>query len=505
MKKLCLLFLMCCLSVWSMAADDQIWITTGSDAFGDIAQTVGKRGPAYAMKVYAQRDGVTLTKVPGKRLGEISEMMHEKHRRCGGFMAHATYEDALASLARESMAASQKMLVGYNIDNAATVNPMLNGLDQQNIEDTIFNLSNFYTRYHSSQTGTDAAIWIKAAWEDIAQSRSDITVSLYNHSGTSQPSVILTIPGTTQASEIVVIGGHLDSINGSTGRSPGADDNASGIATITEILRTAIANGYAPARTVKLMGYAAEEVGLVGSGEIAAAAVSNGDNVVGVVQFDMTNYNGSTPKIVMMTDYTNAAQNGFLGNLIDAYVGVDWAYDTCGYGCSDHASWNNRGFPASMPFEALMGQYNPTIHSANDTIAQSGSNASHAMHFARLGVAYLAELAKGGLNGDTGPGLPTTENFSGSLGKNQEVVFGPFSVEAGSQFSASSTGTGNIDLYVGFGSAPTTSSSDCAGTSRNSTESCSVTVPAGQSVAYVMLRGTRKNNSYDLAVTYSAP
>ena len=68
---------------------------------------------------------------------------------------------------------------------------------------------------------------------------------------------------------------------------PGADDDGSGIATLTEILRIAMANGWKPKRTIKFMGYAAEEVGLRGSAAIAADFKAQGVNVVGVMQFDM--------------------------------------------------------------------------------------------------------------------------------------------------------------------------------------------------------------------------
>ncbi len=41
-----------------------------------------------------------------------------------------------------------------------------------------------------------------------------------------------------------------------------------------------------------------------------------------------------------------------------------------------------------------MSQYNPNIHTANDTLAVSGNNANHAIKFAKLATAYVAELAK---------------------------------------------------------------------------------------------------------------
>src|SRR5690606_31673746 len=155
-----------------------------------------------------------------------------------------------------------------------------------------------------------------------------------------------------------IVGGHADSIAGmfgGGGRSPGADDNASGIATITEVIRILMNNNFKPKRTIQFMGYAAEEVGLLGSKEIATNYKRELKKVVGVMQLDMTLHKGTIDKdIVMMADFTNQAQNEFLGRLIDEYVKVSWGYSRCGYGCSDHASWTANGFPASMPFESTM-------------------------------------------------------------------------------------------------------------------------------------------------------
>jgi len=59
--------------------------------------------------------------------------------------------------------------------------------------------------------------------------------------------------------------------------------------------------------------------------------------------------------------------------LVGTYLpALKLGYDKCGYGCSDHASWNAQGYPASMPFESSMARDNPTIHTAKDTLANSG-------------------------------------------------------------------------------------------------------------------------------------
>ena len=57
-----------------------------------------------------------------------------------------------------------------------------------------------------------------------------------------------------------------------------------------------------------------------------------------------------------------------------------------------------RGFVASFPFEATGNDYNPNIHTANDTLANFGNNARHAAKFAKLGAAFVAEMAKGELD-----------------------------------------------------------------------------------------------------------
>ena len=108
----------------------------------------------------------------------------------------------------------------------------------------------------------------------------------------------------------------------------------------------------------------------------------------------MTNYKGSKDlDIVFMSDYTNDAQNEFLGSLVDKYLpDLTWGYSRCGYACSDHASWHNAGYPASMPFEAKKGNMNRHIHTSKDTLSRSEGHSRHAAKFARLGLSYVLEL-----------------------------------------------------------------------------------------------------------------
>jgi leucyl aminopeptidase len=391
-------------TITQQAEDREQWITIGADTEAPVLEALRAAGWVQPSTL-AKKNGIVALKVRESHMPVIGEVMHEKFNRCAGFMAHDSQTEAMKALEAAPPPPVQQ-LVDYTIDNALTVNALTGEMAELNIRNTITTLSNYHTRYYTSTTGVDAANWIRTTWESLAVGRTDVSVAPFTHPGWAQPSVIMTITGATIPNEVVVIGGHLDSINGSTGRAPGADDDASGIASITEIIRAAMVKGYRPARTVKFMGYAAEEVGLRGSQEIAQWHRDNNVNVVGVLQLDMTNYRGSSVDVGLMTDFTNAAQNTFVTNLLDTYAIATWATSACGYGCSDHASWHNRGFAASMPFEALMNQHNTTIHTSNDTIAQSAGTATHALKFSKLGAAFMAELAKGSLPGgpvDTTP------------------------------------------------------------------------------------------------------
>ena len=380
------------------AVKKDVYITIGADAVN-----VSTKSISSINKSVNTNGEISVLKVNEKDIENLSKLMHDKFNRCGGFIVHDSLEEANAVLAD---AASRKMAkksqFNYTMTKGETVRSMVTKVNEFSIRDMILKLSAFQNRYYKSQTGVDSQAYVKKTWEALAGSRTDVKVEYFKHSAFPQPSVIMTVEGTTKKDEIVIIGGHADSIAGWFGRerarAPGADDNASGIATITEIIRVMMDSNYKPARTIQFMGYAAEEVGLLGSKAIANQYKKEGKKVVGVVQFDMTNHKGTKNlDIVFMNDFTNEAQNKFMGSLIDKYVSdVKWGYSKCGYGCSDHASWHNAGYPASMPFESTMGDINNNIHKKTDTIHAHGSKgtADHAEKFARLGVSFLVEMGK---------------------------------------------------------------------------------------------------------------
>ncbi|NVJ51889.1 MAG: M20/M25/M40 family metallo-hydrolase [Gammaproteobacteria bacterium] len=456
------------------------WITIGKDVVASEQNKLEQFELNFVKhKNLANKDFV-IAQIKNEKIPQLSHWMHDAFNRCGGFFYHQSEQDAIAYA--ELQGNPDMQLVDYSIDNPQGVQQLVSELSAANLTATVNSLSSYNNRYYTQQSGVDAATWIKQEWESIAQSRSDITVEFFNHSW-AQPSVIATVVGTSLPDEVVIVGGHLDSINSrqaSTGRAPGMDDNASGIAVATESLRAMVASGYKPARTVKFMGYAAEEVGLRGSQAIAQSFKNNGINVIGVAQFDMTGNKGTPSRdIVFMTDYTNAAQNNFMMQLLDTYFpSIVYGTSRCGYGCSDHASWHNQGFAASIPFESNMNDSNSRIHTANDNTFDS----AHSFNFAKLSVAYIAELAKQGtiqpppekvLQND----IPVTGL---AVARGSDVIY-TMEVPSGATNInfAISGGTGDADLYVRFGAAPTDSTYDCRPYRNGNNESCSGTNSGG--------------------------
>lgn len=502
------------LSQMCFAQDDEtVWVTIDALAakhFQQDALSKQKQTRNLALQSSVIND-VNFMRVNKQDIAGLSEFMHDNYHRCGGFVAHESLADAelyTQKLNSVSQLASTSSFASYTIDNATTVNALLSSINASELTDTVNSMMNFHNRYYSVQSGVDAAQWLKNHWQQIASSRSDISVEYFNHSF-SQSSVVVTIPGAEKADEIVVIGGHLDSINQSNpsnGRAPGADDNASGIAVLTQALKAIVDNNYQPQRTIQIMGFAAEEVGLRGSKDIAQSYKSQAKNVVGMVQFDMTGNNGSSTDIVMMTDYTNSPQNQYLSQLLDAYQpSVSYGFDQCGYGCSDHASWYQQGFAASMPFESRMSDINPLIHTSND----SQFDAQHASKFAKLAVSYLAEMAKnaGDVVSEPSNELENGVAKTGLSAAAKQQLFFTLEVPAMSSNLEFTTqgGTGDADLYVKFGSKPTLQDFDCKSTTSSSNESCAISsiqagtyhvmVEAWNEIAGVALTGSYSQSS----------
>jgi len=97
------------------------------------------------------------------------------------------------------------------------------------------------------------------------------------------------IPGSERPEEVIIVGAHFDAVP----TTPGADDNGTGTACALELAR--VLRGTAPKRTIRIVFFNLEEIGLVGSRlyaeEIVRPQIESGEiRVVGMVSLEMLGY-----------------------------------------------------------------------------------------------------------------------------------------------------------------------------------------------------------------------
>lgn len=286
--------------------------------------------------------------------------------------------------------------IDITLQENTTITEALAQISPDNIGKTIEWFSSYKNRYNRSPNANEAVEGLFNRVTALVSARSDAEVSYISHRSTPQKSVRVRLPGTSRSSEVIVLGGHLDSIAGFMGgaaTAPGADDNASGTASLMEALRV-LASMPPLARTVEFMFYGGEESGLLGSAEIAKTYKQTKVDVVSVLQLDMTSFPGSG-KFVMasMTDFTNPTLREYLVELNKVYIGNTIVDDKCGYGCSDHASWFRQGFATLMPTESRFREMNREIHTAEDVI-NSRTSFEHAASFAKVALAMAMDLGQ---------------------------------------------------------------------------------------------------------------
>lgn len=279
----------------------------------------------------------------------------------------------------------------YKIKHRTTVKAALTKVDVGNVIQTLTHLTGYYNRSATSQNGLKVAEWLKEQFEAMAAKygRKDTATYFVETGWYSQPSVV-TVIGKDLRAPAVVIGAHMDTLDG---HMPGADDDGSGAASIMEIANILLAEQLTLKRPIYFIWYAAEERGLIGSQYVVENFVSKSILVSGVLQFDMTGYrkNASDSTMWVYKDNTDPSLSKFVTDLIKTYIKVPVGSSICGYGCSDHASWYEEAIPAAFAFETKFADHNPEIHSSADLI--DALSVEHLLNFTKLGVAFAIELA----------------------------------------------------------------------------------------------------------------
>lgn len=169
-------------------------------------------------------------------------------------------------------------------------NPM-DTIRPENLRATVEKLAAFHTRNTLSPTLNDAAEWLAGEFRKIP----GVQVEMMKYVAPEGPripeerevvQVVATLPGRTERR--VIVGGHLDSLNlavdPATGRAPGANDDASGVALALECARAMAGRQWE--NTVVFVGFTGEEQGLLGSRALAERARKEGWSIEAVLSND---------------------------------------------------------------------------------------------------------------------------------------------------------------------------------------------------------------------------
>jgi len=160
--------------------------------------------------------------------------------------------------------------------------------------------------------------------------------------------------GTTNPDQIVVLGAHLDSTSGSssTARSPGADDNGSGSASVLEFAKLVASSSAFFGKTVRLCLFTGEEQGLIGSRALARRWSNEGVNIAAMVNVDMMGYRpaGTPITINLMDRVGDPALLNIARATTNTYL-PGFANGNTSACCSDQQSFHENGFPAAGFFE----------------------------------------------------------------------------------------------------------------------------------------------------------
>lgn len=204
--------------------------------------------------------------------------------------------------------------------------------------------------------------------------------------------------GAKTPQEFVVCGAHYDSWNDDgedpdTIRSPGADDNASGVAGILETAR--LLSHYTFDRSIIYANWCAEEIGLVGSAAYARDMAEQGMDIVGYFNLDMTGYlqEGSDIHVHLMYTTQDSTIADYVYGFSHTYfpdmpIHQDWL----AWGDSDYSSFNRNGYPAVHPFEDVRAS-SPYIHSRQDVLGLSVNSLEQSKRFTKLNLGLVATLA----------------------------------------------------------------------------------------------------------------
>lgn len=280
----------------------------------------------------------------------------------------------------------------------ALIREMMNQVSMDSLEATVQHLQDYQNRMWNSQNAFDASDWIagRMAALGLEVEQQPFYASTWTGNGQAAPNVIGIQRGTLYPDVYVVCGSHFDSFSYEAmyggGTCPGADDNATGVASVLESAR--IMTQYEFEYSIVYCAYGCEEMGLYGSEAYASRCQQEGMQILGYFNNDMNGYLwGDQIHIDCIYPNSVAPIGEYYMNVGSVYFPeLPIRHVNFNEGDSDHTSFNNHGYMGIYPFEDYQ-HYSPNIHTTNDLIGPSVTSFEMSQQYCQMNIGCLAELA----------------------------------------------------------------------------------------------------------------
>jgi indolepyruvate decarboxylase len=283
--------------------------------------------------------------------------------------------------------------VGFHVRRAVAapvrsdVSAILQRLSMRDLRATVEALAGLFTR-HSLLPGFTTALEMAQGWlrEAGCQVRR---MELALDDGITA-NLIGERHGVSNPRRLYILCAHLDSVNheeGAGGRAPGADDNATGTATVIAIARALACETLR--HDVHFVLFGGEEQGLFGSiAYVAGLSTEDRERLAGVVNIDMAGSKNTPERSVLLE-----------GAEVSRLVMEDLAQAAATYtslttqfsfnpNASDHVPFILRGLPAVLTIEGADGAY-AHEHTARDTPEKIDYELHH--EITAMNLAWLVE------------------------------------------------------------------------------------------------------------------
>jgi len=194
-----------------------------------------------------------------------------------------------------------------------------------------------------------------------------------------------------------MLGAHYDNLPLTT-VAPGADDNASGSATVLEAGR--VFSNYNFPYTIVFALWDEEEPGLLGSIAYVPTIGSDNDTLLGYVNVDMLGWDSNNDSIadINVRPYGNSLALSSRAQLCNTIYNIKLGLHVVnpGSAATDHAPFWNNNYTAIGIDEEYDNDFNPLWHTPNDVLANF--NLSFYQKCAKLAYATIADCARDTIN-----------------------------------------------------------------------------------------------------------